>query len=44
MESTMPGVMRRQLSLTRDPSEAYATSYQQKEAKGMALPTIGSAA
>jgi hypothetical protein len=33
MESTASGVMRLQLSLKRDPSEAYATSYQQKEAK-----------
>ena len=33
IELTVPGVMRRQLSLKRDPSEAYATSYQQKEAK-----------
>ena len=33
IESTVPGVMRRQLSLKKDLSEAYATSYQQKEAK-----------
>jgi hypothetical protein len=33
MESTVPGVMHRQLNLKRDPSEAYATSYHQKEAK-----------